>query len=362
MRRDDARGRLGRRGPARSSGRRTRGGPADASRPPPAGPVQARGFGIGAGDIGRGGHPPASPRDSGTAPAIEEAGKSAAPPSRPRSAMSPRALVTFPAPIRGLASWTLETIEPRARVYSLSFLPSRRRLAAGDGLGTIRIYENDTGRLECVLVGHEGAVLSLAWSPDGRTLASGDSAGVIRLWRVEGRTGRTLHVIRAPDDRAGGVMPAPSGVPPPGPAPDVRPGPTPCARQGPTPGPDARCAGPGPARPGGSGRLHALLVPRRPDARIRRQTSRPQALGCRLGETHHATRRSSRWSHTCVEQGNWADRVGRAFLAPGLGSGRSPARMGLERQPGDPGRPIGRAFDVQASHALHLLDRLVTGR
>ena len=69
--------------------------------------------------------------------------------------MSPRALVTFPAPIRGLASWTLETIEPRARVYSLSFLPSRRRLAAGDGLGTIRIYENDTGRLECVLVGHE---------------------------------------------------------------------------------------------------------------------------------------------------------------------------------------------------------------
>ena len=27
--------------------------------------------------------------------------------------------------------------------------------------------------------------------------------------------------------------------------------------------------------------------------------------------------------------------------------------MGLERQPGDPGRPIGQAFDVQGSHALH---------
>jgi WD40 repeat protein len=59
---------------------------------------------------------------------------------------------------------------------------------------TARLWNADTGQLQCTLEGHRDDILWLAFSPDGRSLATADRGGCVKLWHVA--TGRELLDLR----------------------------------------------------------------------------------------------------------------------------------------------------------------------
>ena len=57
-----------------------------------------------------------------------------------------------------------------------------QRLASGDGKGTIRIWNLETGEILATLAAHDGEVRALAFSPEGDRLASGGQFHHLKLW------------------------------------------------------------------------------------------------------------------------------------------------------------------------------------
>lgn len=113
----------------------------------------------------------------------------------PGDPLSPIALVSQPAPIKGVQSWTLETRRHRGWLHCLALSPDLRLLATGGLDGAIRIWDIQSGQFLRALVGHHYNIYNLSWSPDGNTLASaGGSDGTARLWNPH--TGQPLRILR----------------------------------------------------------------------------------------------------------------------------------------------------------------------
>jgi WD40 repeat protein/serine/threonine protein kinase len=106
--------------------------------------------------------------------------------------LSPAALVSSPAPLPGVRSWTVETRLGRRLVKAVAFHPRDGRLACAGGDGMVRIFDGTSGQLLRILVGHAGEVRCLAWSAEG-ALASGGSDRKIRIWDVG--EGRLIHEL-----------------------------------------------------------------------------------------------------------------------------------------------------------------------
>jgi WD40 repeat protein/predicted Ser/Thr protein kinase len=110
----------------------------------------------------------------------------------PGTPLGPMALVTNPAPLPGVRSWTIETRTPRG-IRAVAYRPDGRVLATAGQDGMIRLLKPQTGELVRVLVGHTGEIAHLAWSPDGRTLASYAWHRTVRLWDAD--SGRYLRSL-----------------------------------------------------------------------------------------------------------------------------------------------------------------------
>src|SRR5262249_38167144 len=83
------------------------------------------------------------------------------------------------------AHWQkLGDLDGKDMLRALAFAPNSRTLALG--LRTdAQLWDVTTGQRLRTLTGHENWVLSLAFSPDGATLATGSSDKTVRLWPVE---------------------------------------------------------------------------------------------------------------------------------------------------------------------------------
>jgi len=117
---------------------------------------------------------------------------------KPGQPLGDLALVTNPASIKGVQSWTIETLGHRGRVLAVAYSPDARLAASGGDDGAVRIWESHTGRLTKVLPWARDRVWSLDWSPDGNRLAVGNHRGV---YVCNARSGLIHHRFEAPDNR-----------------------------------------------------------------------------------------------------------------------------------------------------------------
>ena len=78
----------------------------------------------------------------------------------------------------------ITTLQHNDWVWALAFSPDGQFLAAGDGEGTVKIWDVQERDVIAQLEGDTVTVNALAFSPDGRTLASAGYQGLIKLWAV----------------------------------------------------------------------------------------------------------------------------------------------------------------------------------
>jgi eukaryotic-like serine/threonine-protein kinase len=116
----------------------------------------------------------------------------------PGDSLGARATVSRPGAIPGLRSWSIETINFRGSINSISYSPKNGLIAAAAQWDpVIRIYNEKLGLIK-VFPGHAGSNTILQWSPDGKFLASASWGSSwdnsIKVWQVD--TGRILFEVK----------------------------------------------------------------------------------------------------------------------------------------------------------------------
>jgi WD40 repeat protein len=89
----------------------------------------------------------------------------------------------------GALRWIFNGYE--AGVRTVAFSPDGHYIASGGHESVVRLSETETGNEIRVFKGHKGQVESVRFSPDGKMIVSaGDGDGSVRLWEV--KTGKEL--------------------------------------------------------------------------------------------------------------------------------------------------------------------------
>jgi WD40 repeat protein len=87
---------------------------------------------------------------------------------------------------------TLDDLGEILHFSSVAFSADGRYLAAGEGLGDIKLWDLQSSAAPVKLEGHRGSVNTLAFSPDGRRIVSGGRDKTVRLWDPHAGQIRTL--------------------------------------------------------------------------------------------------------------------------------------------------------------------------
>ncbi|HET6878633.1 MAG TPA: WD40 repeat domain-containing protein [Pirellulales bacterium] len=112
-------------------------------------------------------------------------------------ALGPMALVTEPAVIEGVKSWTVATISPRGRIYQAEFSPDGTRAATLGIDATLRLWNPATGKLVRALVSSNAGQHAFAWSRDGKQIAVAENSRVL-VWETgTGKRLKTFDIERA---------------------------------------------------------------------------------------------------------------------------------------------------------------------
>ncbi len=96
-------------------------------------------------------------------------------------------------------------------IHNVSFSPDGQKLAAGDGHGTVRLWEVATGKLLNTITAHTNWAFAVAWSRDGSRFATGGSDRLVKLFAAadpaqplktfRGHQGDAHSVVMTPDGR-----------------------------------------------------------------------------------------------------------------------------------------------------------------
>jgi WD40 repeat protein/serine/threonine protein kinase len=109
--------------------------------------------------------------------------------------------------LRRLCEATTRTLRGHTgAIWGLAFSPDGRRVvSAGNGDGTVKIWDVGTGELIGSLAGPMDGVVCVAYSPDGRRIASADgSHATVRLW--DAASGALFRTLRGHGDQVVSVV------------------------------------------------------------------------------------------------------------------------------------------------------------
>ena len=126
----------------------------------------------------------------------------------PLPALSQMSLVTEPAPLPGLTSWTLETLDHRGEIHKMEFNPDGTLLATYGEDGAVRLWHSETGELARIFVGADSPSGGIAWSPDGASIAVA-AGSKINAWQAA--TGKSVCNISLIDGEAASLAWSPDG-------------------------------------------------------------------------------------------------------------------------------------------------------
>jgi len=98
---------------------------------------------------------------------------------------------------------------PRQPVLGVACSPDGRTIASSYEDGTVKVRDLYTGRVQCLLTGHQGEAASVTYSPDGRLLATAGRDKTVRIWAAT--TGKEKMTIAGHTDWVLSVAFSPSG-------------------------------------------------------------------------------------------------------------------------------------------------------
>jgi WD40 repeat protein len=81
-------------------------------------------------------------------------------------------------------------------IWGLAFDPESKQVATGSGIGSLKIWDPNTGEELWDLVGHNTIVSGVNYRPDGKYLASTGPDGTIRIW--DPATGEQIQQYNSP--------------------------------------------------------------------------------------------------------------------------------------------------------------------
>src|SRR5262249_12118488 len=81
--------------------------------------------------------------------------------------------------------------------------PDAKRVASASYDQTVRVWDVETGREVCRLLGHGNGVRGVAFSPDGQRLATASEDQTVRLWDAD--KGKGLHRYTGHQQMVAGV-------------------------------------------------------------------------------------------------------------------------------------------------------------
>jgi serine/threonine protein kinase/WD40 repeat protein len=118
---------------------------------------------------------------------------------QPGEPLSSVALVSRPAKVDKVISWTVEPVEHRSTVNDLAFSPDGALVATAGQDGTVRVWDVRTRALRR-MIACPGPVRALDWSRDGRFLATAQVSGVgsICIWELNEPAVRLVRKINRP--------------------------------------------------------------------------------------------------------------------------------------------------------------------
>ncbi len=107
------------------------------------------------------------------------------------------------------------------KIYCMALSPDQQYLAVAGwmgptsnydlaDLGSIRLFDFQTGQLKAILKGHMDVVFDLAFSPDGKLLASGSADESVRVFQIDDNP-RELAELKGHKDHVYGVAFSPDG-------------------------------------------------------------------------------------------------------------------------------------------------------
>ncbi len=116
--------------------------------------------------------------------------------------LSGKTVLTDKASLAGKTSTATGVANGDGAIWSLAWSPDGTRIASGDGLHRVQVWDAATGKLFVTYTKHSGPINALAWSPDGTSIVSASADNTVQVWDATTGAQRLVYTRHSQGVRA----------------------------------------------------------------------------------------------------------------------------------------------------------------